>query len=762
MRSGAVMFLFSRLLPFALSTGSAFAIDVSPLHKIEPGDSPAVILEKAAHTIPTARQLAYHRQEFIGFIHFGPNTFSGREWGNGMEDPASFAPTQVDTDDWCKHMKAAGITMVVMTFKHHDGYVLWQSRYEAHQTIKNSPWKQGKGDIAKDLSASCAKHGLKFGVYISPADLYQIESKEGLYGNGSAYVESVIPTDPAAFKTEPIRERKDRPQGAPVFRMKCDDYNRYMLNQLYELLTEYGPVHEVWFDGATPKSKGGQKYTYNDWYAIIRKLAPDAMIFGKGPDTRWCGNEAGGTRDTEWNVIPLAVAPEHSDWPDLTDNDLGSRDKLRSAKYLYYLPCETNTSIRHGWFWRNDHEQSVRSADDVFDIYERSVGGNSVFMLNVPPNQDGRFSQRDVDSLHETGRRIRATYGTDLAEGASISVSAPLSDDNLDTFWEAAEAKGEIIIDLSKATTLNRFVFQEALAKRGQRIEKHALDAWVNGSWQEIANGTTVGYKKILRFHTVTTEKLRLRILESRLTPTVAEISAHFYAQPPLPVAIRVDRKGEVSLALDQPRFTGKGAGFQIADREMEIRYTLDGSEPTRNSVRYVKPIALPDGGTVKARSFSATSEGAVSSHEVGIAMENWKAVASSEQNATYAADKSIDGNPETYWHSKWDAGHPTHPIELTIDLGETHSLRGITYLPRQDRPVPDSMIEEGRVETSMDGQSWKSAGTFTFGNLVNDPSLRSYHFSAPVESRFLRIVSLKGAAGKPYAGAAEIGALAK
>lgn len=756
------MFLFSRLPLLAFATSSILAADFSNLHPIEPGDTPEEILAKAAHTIPTARQLAYHRQEFIGFIHFGPNTFSGKEWGDGMEDPSSFAPTQVDTDDWCKHMKAAGITMVVMTFKHHDGYVLWQSRYEAHQTIKNSPWKQGKGDIAKDLSTSCAKYGLKFGVYISPADLYQIEAKEGLYGNGSPYVESIIPTDPAAFKTEPTRERKDRPQDAPVFRMKCDDYNRYMLNQLYELLTEYGPVHEVWFDGATPKSKGGQKYTYADWYAVIRKLAPDAMIFGKGPDTRWCGNEAGGTRDTEWNVIPLAVAPEQCDWPDLTDHDLGSREKLRSAKYLYFLPCETNTSIRHGWFWRNDHEQSVRSADDVFDIYERSVGGNSVFMLNVPPNQEGRFSQRDVDCLHETGRRIRATYGTELAENALISVQAPLSDDNLDTFWEADEAKGEIIINLPKPTTLNRFVFQEALAKRGQRIEKHALEAWVNGAWEEIANGTTVGYKKILRFPTVTTEKLRLRILESRLTPTVAEISAHFYAQPPLPVAIRVDRKGEVSLALDQPRFTGKGAGFQIADREMEIRYTLDGSEPTRQSVRYVKPIPLPGGGTVKARSFSATSEGAVSSREVGIAMEKWKAVASSEQNATYAADKAIDGNPETYWHSQWDVGHPTHPIQLTIDLGETHSLRGITYLPRQDRPVPDSMIEEGRVETSLDGQSWKSAGTFTFGNLVNDPSLRSYHFSAPVQSRFLRIVSLKGAAGKPYAGAAEIGALGK
>jgi len=749
-----------RFLLASLSVVSATAAEFSNLQRIQAGDTPDSIIEKAAHVVPTARQLAYHHQEFIGFIHFGPNTFSGREWGSGMEDPASFAPTNVDTDDWCKHMKAAGITLVVMTFKHHDGYVLWQSRYEARQTIKNSPYKNGKADIARDLSASCAKYGLKFGVYLSPADLYQIESPQGLYGNGSTYRDSVIPTDPASFKTDPAKERADRPKDAPTFRMKCDDYNRYMLNQLYELLTEYGPVHEVWFDGAHPKKKGDQTYTYQDWYALIRRLAPEAVIFGKGPDTRWCGNESGGTRDAEWNVIPMPVSPEESTWPDLMKPDLGSREKIQSAKYLYYLPCETNTSIRHGWFWRNDSTQTVRSPDDVFDIYERSVGGNSVFMLNVPPNKDGVFSKRDADCLHETGRRIRETYGSNLAAGASFSVKGALQDGKLDTFWQAPGTTSEIVIELKQATPLNRFLFQEAISNCGQRIEKHALDAWENGAWKEVATGTTVGYKKILRFPPITTTKLRLRILESRLAPGIAEISAHFHVQPPLPVLVRRDRSGHVTLALDEPKFTGKGAGFKTSG--MEIRYTIDGSEPTRESASYDKPIDLPNGGTVKARAFSSFSAGAITTTEVGLPVAGWKAVASSQQNETCGADKAIDGNPATFWHSKSDADVPSHPHTLTIDLGKKQTVGGITYLPRQDKPVPDGMIEEGYVEVSTDGTQWKNAGTFVFGNLLNDPTTRTFQFAAAMEATHLRITSTKGVAGKPYAGAAEIGVLSK
>jgi alpha-L-fucosidase len=733
------------------------ADDFSPDQAIQPGEPLDSIVSKAAHVVPTPQQLVYHKDEFIAFIHFGPNTFTGREWGDGLEDPKTFAPEGLETDQWCEALKAAGMKRVVMTFKHHDGYVLWQSRYENHQSIKNSPFQNGKADIARELSKSCAKYGLKFGIYLSPADLYQIESKDGLYGNGSTSRKSVIPTDPASFKTNPENARTDRPADAPTFTFECDDYNRYMLNQLYEMLTEYGPVHEVWFDGATPKQKGGQSYYYNAWYEVIRRLAPQAVIFGKGPDVRWCGNEAGGTRASEWNAIPLPRHPDQFDWPDMTDDDLGSRAKLATAKFLHYQPCETDTSIRHGWFWRDDTRQTVRTADDIFDIYERTVGGNSVFMLNVPPNKSGRLSPRDVESLAETGRRIRQTYGADLAKGGKVS-APKLQDGDLDTWWEPEGNTGEVVVTLTNPTPVNRFLFQEALAKRGQRIEKHALDAWVDGKWTEVATGTTVGYKKILRFPTVTTDKLRLRVLESRLHPTIAEVSVHFYDQPPLPVTATRDASGNVTLALRETAFEGKGAGFKTSG--LAIRYTTDGSEPNASSPVYQKPVALPDGGTIAARSFSAKQEGAVAHFRFGPSKASWKATADSEESASYDAAKAIDGDPKTFWHTRWSAPAPDHPHNLTVDLGRSMTVTAVTYLPRQDKAVPDGMIEEGSIETSLDGKTWTAAGDFSFGNLVNDPVERTYDFPKPANARFVRLVSRKGAAGKPYAAVSEFGVL--
>ena len=334
--------------------------------KIEQGDSHETIIAKAAHVIPTPNQLAALRNEFIAFIHFGPNTFTRMEWGSGKEDPKIFDLKELDTDQWCEAMKAAGMKMVLLTVKHHDGFVLWQSRYTTHG-IMSTGFRDGKGDILKDLSASCRKYGLKLGIYLSPADLYQIENPDGLYGNLSKYTKRTIPREvpgrPFANKTR--------------FEFVVDDYNEYFLNQLFELLTEYGPIHEVWFDGAHPKRKGGQQYNYAAWKQLIHTLAPNAVIFGR-EDVRWCGNEAGGTRDTEWNVIPYQADPDTMNhFADMTDEDLGSREQLYKARYLHYQQAETNTSIREGWFYRDDTHQKVRSADDVFDIYERAVGGNS-------------------------------------------------------------------------------------------------------------------------------------------------------------------------------------------------------------------------------------------------------------------------------------------------------------------------------------------------------------------------------------------------
>ncbi|MCB0748827.1 MAG: alpha-L-fucosidase, partial [Ignavibacteriae bacterium] len=259
------------------------------------------IIKKAVSIIPDQRQYEWQQNEFTAFIHFGVNTFTAREWGTGFEDPKIFKPTELNTDQWCEAIKSAGMKMVIITAKHHDGFCLWQTRYTDH-SVSSSLWQNGKGDVVKELSKSCEKYGLKLGVYLSPADLYQIENADGLYGNGSQYSERQIPRN---IVSRPFNDKRS-------FKYNVDDYNEYFMNQLFELLTEYGPIHEVWFDGAHPKRKGDQKYTYNQWYDLIRKIAPDAVIFGKGPDVRWCGNEAGETRKSEWSVIPINGIPE--DW----------------------------------------------------------------------------------------------------------------------------------------------------------------------------------------------------------------------------------------------------------------------------------------------------------------------------------------------------------------------------------------------------------------------------------------------------------------
>ena len=476
-------------------------------------DTRESIIYKAAHIVPTAVQKAAMEKEFIAFVHFGPNTFTHMEWGTGTEDPRVFALKTLDTDQWCSAMKDAGMKLVIITAKHHDGFVLWQSRYTQHG-IMSTDFQNGKGDIVKELAASCKKFGLQMGIYLSPADLYQMEHANGLYGNGSKPTERIIP-----------RATPDRPfQNKTQLKFTVDDYNEYYLNQLFELLTEYGPIHEVWLDGAHPKQKGGQTYNYHAWRKLIKTLAPEAVIFGR-EEIRWCGNEAGHTRESEWNIIPYSVNPDTlSHFKDMKEEDLGSREKLYQARFLHYHPTETDTSIRDGWFYRDDSLQRTRSAEEVFDIYERSIGSNSILLLNIPPNREGRFSSTDVQVLKETGKRIRKTYGTNLLQHANSPIE--VLDNQPNSFIEVAD---ELIITTPKPITFNRLMLQEAISTHSERVEAHAVDIWTNKGWKEIANAKNIGYKRILRFPDVTTTRIRLRIKASRLTPAISHISAHYY-----------------------------------------------------------------------------------------------------------------------------------------------------------------------------------------------------------------------------------------
>lgn len=484
--------------------------------RIDSLDSKEEIIRKAAHVVPLKRQLDAMDREFIAFIHFGPNTFTGKEWGNGLEAADAFSPTGLDTDQMVSSLKDAGMKMVILTVKHHDGYVLWQSRYTDHGVMK-SDWLGGQGDVLRDLAASCAKYGMKLGIYLSPADLYQIESPEGLYGNLSAKTPRTIP-----------RPVEGRPfENKTTFEFTVDDYNEYFLNQLFELLTEYGPIDEVWFDGAHPKRKGGQTYDYNAWKKLIRTLAPDAVVFGR-EDLRWCGNEAGRTRETEWNVVTYAANPDTlTRFHDMTPEDLGSRERLYEGRYLHYQPAETDVSIRNGWFYRNDDEQKVRTADDVFDIYERSVGGNSILLLNVPPNKAGRFAKRDSLVLADVGRRIRSTYSESLIGDAKGP--RKLLDRNPAT---SVSASKPLILQFRQPVTFNRLELREPVGVSGERVERHSVEARVNGEWKPLAAATNIGHKRILRFPEVTADAVRIAVEESRLEPFLSEVAAYLYVQP--------------------------------------------------------------------------------------------------------------------------------------------------------------------------------------------------------------------------------------
>ncbi|MCT4590424.1 MAG: alpha-L-fucosidase [Carboxylicivirga sp.] len=705
--------------------------------KIESGDTEAMIIEKAANVLPTKNQYDYKKLEYTCFVHFGVNTFTRKEWGDGFEDTKVFNLQNLDTDQWCRVAKEAGMKLVMFTAKHHDGFCLWQSRYTKHG-VMSSPYKNGKGDVLKELSESCEKYGLKLGVYLSPADLYQIENKEGLYGNLSKYTERVIP--------RPVEGRPFK--NKTTFKFKVDDYNEYMLNQLFECLTEYGPIHEVWFDGAHPKRKGGQKYNYLAWKKLIKTLAPEAVIFGK-EDVRWVGNESGATRESEWDIVTLPEDPHQMNmFPDM-HGDIGSRSVLVSGgTYLHFLLSETDTSIREGWFYRDEDKQRVRSADDVFDIYERCIGGNTNLLLNIPPNREGRFSDKDVSVLLEVGKRIRETYGNNLLKNATGEKA--LLDGNEDTYVSAKNGVGSFEMSLPKAITLNRFVLQEAIQLQSQRIEKHALDAWLEGDWKQVAEATTVGYKRILRFSEVTTNKLRLRIIEGRSNPSVSAVSAHYYTPRPPQLQISRNVEGIVTIEPKKDNFSWKSHGINFhknLSSKIVVRYTTDGSEPTAKSTVYEEPFLFTT-GEIKAKAFDKEQEGGLAEVEFGIIKKEWKALAGSNEK-DHSADKAVDNDVNTFWNSGDGKPH------FTLDLKKKISIRGFIYTPPTN--YKEGLFEKGIFRVSMDGKKWKDVAIFDFGNLINDPTPRTKLLDKKVKGKFVQLKLLNGAGGSTSATIAEI-----
>lgn len=425
------------------------------------------------------------------FHHFGVNTFTDSEWGTGQENPAMFNPTGLDTNQWVDSAVKAGFSLVILTAKHHDGFCLWPSKYTDHSVIK-SPWRNGQGDVIRELANAAEAHGIDMGLYLSPWDRH-----DPRYGN----------------------ERL---------------YNEYYLAQLQELLNKYGSIREIWFDGAKGSNAPNMSYYFSDWFSMVSELQSTINIFSDaGPGVRWVGNENGYAGETCWSTI------------NRTSLSIGNGsivDYLNKGdpKGTNWLPAECDVSIRTGWFWHKS--QSPKKLSKLLKIYYNSVGRNCVLLLNVPPNTTGLLAEQDVQRLQEFHKAIDVIFSTNLAEGCYLKASSQrggkgsdfgpeksLDGDHLWTYWAAGDDdKDKQWIEIGAnngGIKFNVVRIQEAIGL-GQRIKRHEIYA----DGKRVASGTTVGYKRLhrLRAGLVDARNVRIKILDSRGLPLISSIGLHF------------------------------------------------------------------------------------------------------------------------------------------------------------------------------------------------------------------------------------------
>ena len=441
-------------------------------------------IEKAGRVVPTNRQLKHLKETpFYAFVHFSPNTYTGLEWGTGEEDPAIFNPTELDCDSWVEAIKSAGMKGAVITAKHHDGFCLWQTETTEH-CIRNSPYKNGKGDIVREFADACRRGGIKFGFYLSPWD-----RNCELYGT--------------------------------------DAYNGFYRAQLTELLTNYGEVFHVWFDGACGEGPSGKKqsYDFESYFELVRKYQPNATVFkDEGPDIRWCGNESGSARAAEWAVVPweLCYFCEKQTEGSLldgelkhiynSDKDIGTLENIMYSSGLVFCPSEIDMSIRPGWFYHPEEEP--HSLDRLFSTYLRSVGGNTTFNLNIPPMPSGKFDPRDVARLKELGDKIRSSFSVNLCEGAKVTRTM------LDGY------QCEYLVELGGEKDINFFELEEDLTQ-GQRVESFRILRRKDGLWDKVySNYTTIGNKRIIE-EDVRCDAFKIVVEASRGEPIISKIAAY-------------------------------------------------------------------------------------------------------------------------------------------------------------------------------------------------------------------------------------------
>ena len=639
------------------------------------------------YPIPSENQMRWQEMEYYAFIHYSLNTYTDQSWGYGDESLDLFNPENLDCRQWARICKEAGMKGIIFTAKHHCGFCMWPSEYTEY-SVKNTPWKNGKGDVVRELADACNEYGLEFGVYLSPWDRNHLE-----YGT-PAYVE-------------------------------------YFRNQLRELLTDYGPIFETWFDGA----QGGTGYyggkyetrnidakTYYQWketFAMARELQPGILIWNDGGDRgdlRWVGTEAGFVGETNWSQLNKEGDVE---WG-MLHYGLEGGDS--------WVCAEVNTSIRPEWFYHESENTKVKTVPQLMETYYHSVGRNATLLLNLPVMPDGLIHPIDEERLMAFAKARGEAFAKNLAykvkassdktRGGSRRYSPSKAvDGKQNTYWamDDEDLSGSVVLDFGKEISFNRFLVQEYI-RLGQRVRNFRIEYLKDGEWLTIKEASTIGYKRILYFPTVDSRYLRFTITDSRACPVISNIEVYRAPQILEAPSIRRAKDGKVEII--------------PADAESEVYYTLDGSDPTTSSQRYTKPFDTEGRIVVKAVAYEPASEKISPSAYASFDLPRtaWRVIGAE------GCEKLFDGDPVSAWHQD---GHGRLPVSLTIDLGETLNIKGFKYLPDPYIWGP-GIITRYSFEVSSDGISWTKVSDGEFSNIKNNPVEQTKTFPA-VKSRYVR-----------------------
>ena len=657
--------------------------------------------------LPTENQMRWQEMEYYAFVHFSVNTYTDQSWGNGDEDPKIFNPAELDCRQWARVCKEAGMKGIIITAKHHSGFCLWPSKYTEY-SVKNCPWKNGKGDIVREMADACKEYGLKLGIYLSPWD------------------------------------RNSPDYGKP-------EYITYFRNQLTELLTNYGDIFEIWFDGAN----GGTGYyggaredrridrtTYYDWkntYKLIRKLQPNIVIWNDGgdrADLRWVGTEAGFVGETNWSLLNATG--------DVPENML--RYGVENGDS--WVPGEVNTSIRPEWFYHPSEDAKVKTLPQLMDIYYNSIGRNGTLLLNFPIDTKGLIYPTDSIVALDFAKAVKDAFAVNLVEKKSATATnvrgnsgrfaaSKAIDKDLNSYWATDDNvnTASLTINLGKPATFNRFLVQEYI-RLGQRVKAFTVEALVDGQWKEITKGTTIGYKRILRFPSVTASQVRFNITDSKSCPLISNIGLYNAPQLLTSPSIIRNQSGEINII--------------SVDKESVIYYTLDGSSPTSKSNKFTGAFPTEGKVEVKAIAYDCNSRKSspVCQEKYDITRKNWKVISSPDISTA----KLLDGDVSIAWHQPRNT---KLPVDLVIDLGQIENVSGFRYMPDQGMWNP-GIITQYEFYVSIDNSTWKLVSEGEFANIKNNPLWQTKSFTTE-KVRYVKFRALHNTQNNNEIGYAEI-----